>query len=255
MLIAVGSVKGSPGATSTALGLAAIWPRPVVLLEADPAGGDLAYRCNGAHGGPLAPHKGLLKLVAAVRTGTPRADCIENQAERLACGVDVVQGVSSAAQGRGIASLWPMVSAACAVADHDVIADVGRIDGKSSVMALAHEAEALLAITTASLGPVLQLTNGLHDIVASLAGPPMVPVNPILVGPDSHADRDCADLDDLLHRAGLPTAAVRGLAYDPKALERLEAGEHVDRRLSRTLLVRGLRKVAAGLVQTYEVRP
>ncbi|MDF0752962.1 hypothetical protein NLU14_22305, partial [Marinobacter sp. 71-i] len=71
MLISIASVKGSPGVTSTALALAAVWPRPVVLLEADPSGGDLAYRCKAAHGGPVAANKGLLQLAAAVRGGLP----------------------------------------------------------------------------------------------------------------------------------------------------------------------------------------
>ena len=54
MLITIGTAKGS-GATSTALLLASVWPRPAVLLEADPTGGDLAYRCRAAVGGANRP--------------------------------------------------------------------------------------------------------------------------------------------------------------------------------------------------------
>src|ERR1700733_5524315 len=43
-LIAVAADKGAPGVTTTALSLAAVWPRPVLLAECDPAGGDLVYR-------------------------------------------------------------------------------------------------------------------------------------------------------------------------------------------------------------------
>ena len=43
-LIAVAADKGAPGVTTTALALAAVWPRPVLLAECDPAGGDLVYR-------------------------------------------------------------------------------------------------------------------------------------------------------------------------------------------------------------------
>src|SRR5680860_1230834 len=71
MLIGLASVKGSPGVTSAALALIAVWPRPAVLLEADPAGGDLTYRCRAAHGGPVYASKGLLTLAAAVRGGLP----------------------------------------------------------------------------------------------------------------------------------------------------------------------------------------
>ena len=43
MLIVVGAAKGSPGASTTALALAARWPRPALLVEADPSGADLIY--------------------------------------------------------------------------------------------------------------------------------------------------------------------------------------------------------------------
>ena len=38
-LIVLTSASGSPGVTTTALGLALTWPRPVLLVEADPTGG------------------------------------------------------------------------------------------------------------------------------------------------------------------------------------------------------------------------
>jgi len=38
-LIALASATGAPGVSTTALGLALNWPRPVVLVEADPNGG------------------------------------------------------------------------------------------------------------------------------------------------------------------------------------------------------------------------
>ncbi len=38
-VIALTSASGSPGVTTTAVALAFLWPRPVVLVEADPTGG------------------------------------------------------------------------------------------------------------------------------------------------------------------------------------------------------------------------
>lgn len=70
-LIALGSLSGAPGVTTTALALAAAWPpeadggvRPVVV-EANVWGGDLATRCG-------APHTpGLLDVAAAARQPQP----------------------------------------------------------------------------------------------------------------------------------------------------------------------------------------
>src|SRR3982074_1468642 len=57
-LIAIASDKGAPGVTTAALALAAVWPRPVLLAECDPAGGDLVYRFPAVGGGPLDPRAG-----------------------------------------------------------------------------------------------------------------------------------------------------------------------------------------------------
>ena len=38
-VVALTSASGSPGVTTTAVGLALTWPRPVLLIEADPTGG------------------------------------------------------------------------------------------------------------------------------------------------------------------------------------------------------------------------
>mgnify|MGYP001003888136 CR=1 FL=1 len=46
MLISIASAKGSPGASTSAHVLAAVWPRPAVLAELDPAGSDLVYRAR-----------------------------------------------------------------------------------------------------------------------------------------------------------------------------------------------------------------
>lgn len=68
MLVAVCSAKGSPGVTSTALALTAAWPdEDARLLEADPAGGDLAFRCRHESGSEIAVTPNLLGLATAVR--------------------------------------------------------------------------------------------------------------------------------------------------------------------------------------------
>jgi hypothetical protein len=74
--LALASVKGSPGVTTTALALASWWPNPVVIVEADPAGGDLAARLG------LPEEPGLVGLAASLRRNsrgrTPDAASVEN---------------------------------------------------------------------------------------------------------------------------------------------------------------------------------
>lgn len=248
MLVALASIKGAPGVTSTALTLAAVWPRPVVVLEADPAGGDLAYRCRAAHGGPVYAPKGLLTLAGEVRGGVRSAGVVFDHSQMLACGVNLLQGVNSAGQSRGLDGLWTQVAGACTVADVDVIADLGRIDPTSPVLPLAQSARHLIPVASASLESVMHLSNGLEALAGPLVRHSAVSIRPVLIGPDSHAQRDCADLNDLLARAGMPLAATVPVPYDPKSLTRLEQGEKATGRLGRTLLLRAARQLASTII-------
>ena len=65
-VIALASASGSPGVTTTALGMALLWARPALLVEADPTGGSalLAGYWRGQR-----DQAGLLELVMAERHG------------------------------------------------------------------------------------------------------------------------------------------------------------------------------------------
>ncbi len=70
MLVALCSDKGSPGTTTTALALAAGWPTPAVVIEADPYGGDLGLRLRTETGCVLPETPTVLTLATAARTST-----------------------------------------------------------------------------------------------------------------------------------------------------------------------------------------
>jgi hypothetical protein len=86
-LIALGSLTGAPGVTTTALALAGCWPhvagdgRPVVV-EANVWGGDLATRCGVPH------TPGLLDVAATARQTHPGS--LLGAATELPCGVRAV---------------------------------------------------------------------------------------------------------------------------------------------------------------------
>ncbi|MCX6398395.1 MAG: hypothetical protein NTX33_00495 [Propionibacteriales bacterium] len=250
MLIAIGSAKGSPGATSLALLLAAVWPRPAVLLEADPSGGDLAYRCKAAHGGAPYSDRGIVRLAAAVRSGGENdGDALLNQAQLLAVGVNLVQGVESSTQGRGLAGLWPSIANACKGASVDVIADLGRIDQTSATMPIAQAADATVMLATARLDSAMHLVHRVPEVAAAISGVRAVPrIVPVVIGPDSTSVSDRAAIDTWLERAGVPLTPTQSVPVDDAALARLERGERPEGRMSRTLLVRAGRALAGSLV-------
>jgi hypothetical protein len=97
-LIALASVKGSPGVTTTALAMAAAWPvdadggvRPVVV-EADVAGGDVAARLGLSH------VPGLLDVAATAHRPVPGS--VLGAAQELPFGVRAVLAPAGAGQCR-----------------------------------------------------------------------------------------------------------------------------------------------------------
>ncbi len=164
-LIAVAADKGAPGVTTTATALAAVWPRPVVLAECDPAGGDIVYRLPGAHGGRLDPRRGLLSLAVAARHGLGPAQVWEH-AQRLRGGLDVLAGVTNAEQGSGIEPLWgPVGDLLATLPQADVIADCGRLGPDGPYYELLAQAAIVILVIRPSLGEVLRL----RDRVAAVA--------------------------------------------------------------------------------------
>lgn len=143
MLIGLCSVKGSPGVTTATLAMAARWPNGAPLVvEADPAGGDLAAR----HRLPATP--GLVSLAAAARRQSS-TELLAEHSQRLPGDLRVVPGPVAAEQARAALGVLSTRGAevlqdAASPSDAVVLADVGRLDPSSPALPLVREAEALL---------------------------------------------------------------------------------------------------------------
>jgi len=66
-LIVLASASGSPGVSTTALGLTLNWHRPVLLVDADPTGSSAVFA--GYFRGTQEPTGGLINLALALREG------------------------------------------------------------------------------------------------------------------------------------------------------------------------------------------
>jgi hypothetical protein len=128
-ILALASAKGSPGVTTTALALASWWPRPSVLVEADPAGGDLAARTG------LAEEPGLVGLAAALRRDRPDAplnsELLHHYQQRSPIGVEVVAAPASSQQAGAAVSLLAVQAARPARIGGDLLVDLGRLVARS----------------------------------------------------------------------------------------------------------------------------
>jgi hypothetical protein len=243
VLIAVAADKGAPGVTTTAVALAAVWPRPVLLAECDPAGGDLVYRLPGEGGGRLDPRRGLLSLAVAARRDLQPTQ-LWAHAQKLRGGLDVLLGVTSAEQGAGLEPLWgPVGSVLAGLPQADVIADCGRLGPDGAYYDLLAHAAAVVLVTRPSLGEVVRLRD--RAAAVSLAvrqrGGQDARIGVLVVADHRVFSRALAEVGQVLGTVSM----LGGIAFEPRSAELLR-GEWGGR-LDKSLLIRTAREVAGQL--------
>lgn len=156
-LLALASAKGSPGVSTAALALAAVWPpeRAVVLAEADPAGSALAPRFG------LPYELGVASLAPASRHRFVAAD-VGDHLQRLPVGlgrphVDALVGVRAGEQGRVLGRFWDGFATAMAGAEEpDVVADCGRLSPDSPALGVVTAAHLTLLVVRPDVEGVVQ---------------------------------------------------------------------------------------------------
>jgi hypothetical protein len=246
-LIAVAADKGSPGVTTSSVALAAVWPRPVLLAECDPAGGDLVYWLPAAAGGQLDSRRGLLSLAVAARRGLQPRQVWEHT-QKLRGGLDVLAGVTSAEQGAGLEGLWvPVGAVLSALPGADVIADCGRVGADGPFGDLLAQAAVVVLITRAALGDVVRLRDRVTAVAAALhrRGRPGVRVGVVVIADHKNFGGAVAEIGKALADGGRPAAVLGGIAFEPKSADQLR-GEWGGK-LDRSLLIRTARQIAAQL--------
>lgn len=148
-IITLTSASGSPGVTTTALGLALAWPRPVLLVEADPTGSSalLAGYWRGQR-----DQAGLLELVMAERHGV-LADALPRMALPIeGTGVSVLVGAKSHEQAAGLVRLWdPLLLVLQGLSGQDVIVDAGRLGLECWPQSLVRYSDLTLLVSRSSL--------------------------------------------------------------------------------------------------------
>ncbi len=180
-LIVLTSAGHSPGVSTTALGLALSWPRPVLLVDADPHPSQsvLAGYLQGAD--PFGT--GLWALLAAHRERRAVAEALPQAVLDLPSTDDVprhfLPGFANPGMVELFAPVWPEFAAVLASGPADVIVDAGRLDNRGLPPALLGEADVVQVVTRTSLVDLVQLRLYL-PLLGSLA-PRQVGL--LLVGP------------------------------------------------------------------------
>lgn len=262
-VVALASAKGSPGVTTLALALAHVWPRPVLLAECDPAGGDVAA---GFLAAAADPGRGLLDLTVAAR----RADlatalgghllALDGTGTRL-----LLAGLSDPAQAAVVAGWWdrlatlftalgtpggpapPSGAGAGGVAGGglDVLADCGRLAAAHPPTPVLRRADTVLVVLRPTLRGIAQA----RAAVAGLrTGDPTVDrrLLAVPVGAGSpYPPREVA------RALGVPVVPV---AADARAAAVFSDGAPARRRFAASGLLRSARTLADRLTDPHSHR-
>lgn len=245
-LIAVASAKGSPGATTAALLFGALWPRPVIVAECDPHGGDVAARLPAFDGGVIDPDRGLLSLGAAGRK-TLRPELVPEHTQRIAGGLDVLVGVRIPEQSAGLAQQWGQLGPIFGgIPGFDVIADAGRLGAATPQNVMLPSATDLVMVCDAQPSNVVHLRERILALQPSLRPESTngTQIHVVVVA-DPKRRQAVREIGEAMRRAAANVTDVYHLAYDSKGAG-FFAGE-LSGRPDRTALVKSALPIVARL--------
>ena len=243
-IIALASASGSPGVTATALGLALAWPRPILLVEADPTGG--SGLLSGYFQGGREYEAGIIELALATND---LSDALAKTARPIeGTKVSFVAGTRSRVQATALPGLWSPLAEALGdleATGQDVIVDAGRLGLAGSPMPLVDAADLALLVTRTTLPAIVAMSSW-----ADIFNRPALDWHQsgiVLVAEHQPYDaREVASITNLPVIASLPD--------DPHAAAVLSRGATPPKDFDSGALARGLRAAMAAIHSTIAHR-
>lgn len=240
VLVGMVSAKGSPGVTATALAVASQWPRRVLLLEADPFGGDVRA---GLGGGEWPASAGIADAVVDLRS-TGLDEALRRRVHRPAPHAPpVLAGLGCVGQSSSVP--WTQLAAALGrMSGADAVADCGRVAILDGVTALLRACDVVVLISGSSLRAVRSTSRVaplLRDELGADSGDGRVSL--LVVGPDEpYSSSEIA--------AGCQLPLLGELPRDHRAAGVWTDGAPPARGFDRSPLQRGARRIATRLART-----
>ena len=241
-LIVLGSAKGSPGVTTTALACALAWPlhddTRVLVVETDAAGSDIAA---GYLRGSIGPEVGLAALAADrarpfLQAGLTNAVALDETGSRL-----LLPGLPSSMQPPRLDDVLEQVAASAATdPEVTILVDSGRL-GPSAVSTLLARADVVALVVGSSLRSVATARSTMRRVLSARDGrSTQVGAVAVVVG-----ERRPYTADEVA--TGLGVAVAGSMAWDPASAGVLSDGEPMTRRFARSALMRSASVVARNL--------
>ena len=224
--IALLSAKGAPGVTTSAVLLAAVWPTPAMLVEADPAGGDLRSWYTDASGQPMRADVGVVSLLSRQAAGAPLS--LREHCHTLPGGLPVLVGPETRTQFELLRAQIPQLATGIRATEQAVLVDLGRVEATGLVSPLLEACALSLLVCRPTVASIRQTRT-------LLAASPR-PCRVLLIGA-------AAQRRDAAQALGVPPEQVLVLADDPVSAAAVAGGW--TRRLDRSPLVSSARQVAS----------
>ena len=240
------SATGSPGVTTTALGLALGWPRDVLLADCDrdPSQAVQAGYLRGMdHGG-----RGLMALAQVHREGAALATEVWRQALPLTSGEDTrrrfLPGFASAGASRLFEHVWGALGEAFESLDEggtDVLVDAGRVSPHGLPLGLLTVADAVLLTTRTGLRALAGVRIHLSTLADQVRALPSArDVGLVVVGPGRPYGSG-----EIAAQFGVPCWAEVG--WDPRSAGVLSDGDPEPRRFRDSSFLGGFRSEAKSI--------
>jgi hypothetical protein len=226
MIIAVGSDKGSPGATTLTTSLGLMWPGERLVCELDPRGADLPFRLLGANGQHLAATPSLATLAVDARPGALPPNLVR-YSQPTALGVPVIRGeVSTRAAGR-VAPHLPAIANVAAAWQGVALCDLGSLQATNPALVVAKAASIVLLVMRASTEGLGHLRDRVEELSGYVGNPDRewTPLGVVLVASAREAGAATRRTRALLDSIGSPVPVAGVFHYDQAGATSLWAGQ------------------------------
>ena len=251
-LIGLTSARGAPGVTTTALGMALHWHRPVLLVEADVSGGSAVLA--GFLRGTVAHDRGLRDVAVALSLGDPMDEALTRSLIDLPGGqVRLLPGLANAAQAPAVSGLWQPLAQHLRELDAaglDVIVDLGRWGARNGPDPLAHHLDLMLLVTSSDLPGIAAARGWVPVLSAELdtLGQGADALRAVIVGAGRpYSTREVS--------SALGVPIVGDVEWDPRTAATLSHGQPAPRSAARAPLTRSLAALASAVAATAAARP
>lgn len=238
MILSLVSACGSPGVTTTVVGLALAWPRPVIVIEADPVASTAIQA--GYLRAQVPPGAGLIDLLVAARAGTDLGQGLRQALIPLAedSQASLLPGIRVPRQAGAVMPLWrdlAPVLTGLGQAGIDVLVDAGRMAAAGTPEPLLRASSSVLLATRTSLPAIAGATAWARDLAET-----GLPLSLLVIG-SGHPYK----AGEVSKHLALPVAAR--LPLDPVSAQVYATGEPPGRRFATSALPKALAATASVL--------